>query len=81
LSIEERDAGGASSPTAHAGENGYVLLAPGTDREQARGMIYESMAPGDVLRRFNPKPRNTHTTQRFPILNTFLNALAMFFNA
>ena len=34
---------------AQAGENGHVILRPGTEREEVTGMIYESMAPGDVL--------------------------------
>ena len=31
------------------GENGHVILRPGTDREEVTGMVYESMAPGEVL--------------------------------
>jgi N-methylhydantoinase B len=31
------------------GDAGYVTLRPGTDREERTGMVYESMAPGDVL--------------------------------
>ena len=31
------------------GENCHVILRPGTDREEVTGMIYESMAPGEVL--------------------------------
>ncbi len=31
------------------GGNGHVVLRPGTDREEVTGMVYESMAPGDVL--------------------------------
>ncbi|MEM7343258.1 MAG: hydantoinase B/oxoprolinase family protein [Chloroflexota bacterium] len=31
------------------GGNGHVILRPGTDREDVTGMVYESMAPGDVL--------------------------------
>jgi N-methylhydantoinase B len=32
-----------------AGENCHVILRPGTDRQQVTGMVYESMAPGEVL--------------------------------
>ncbi len=31
------------------GANGYVVLRPGTDRETVTGMVYEAMAPDDVL--------------------------------
>ncbi len=31
------------------GENGHVILRPGTGREEVTGMVYESMAPGEVL--------------------------------
>ena len=31
------------------GTPGSICLRPGTDREQVTGMVYESMAPGDVL--------------------------------
>ncbi len=31
------------------GENCHVILRPGTDREQTTGMVYEAMAPGEVL--------------------------------
>ncbi len=31
------------------GENCHVILRPGTDREQITGMVYEAMAPGEVL--------------------------------
>ena len=31
------------------GDAGYVLLRPGTDRELKTGMVYEAMAPDDVL--------------------------------
>jgi N-methylhydantoinase B len=31
------------------GDAGYVLLRPGTDRELRTGMVYEAMAPSDVL--------------------------------
>ncbi|MEM7030439.1 MAG: hydantoinase B/oxoprolinase family protein [Chloroflexota bacterium] len=31
------------------GGNGHVILRPGTEREEVTGMVYESMAPGDVL--------------------------------
>lgn len=31
------------------GGNGHVIVRPGTTREEVTGMIYESMAPGDVL--------------------------------
>jgi N-methylhydantoinase B len=31
------------------GENGQVILRPGTEREEVTGMIYESMTGGDVL--------------------------------
>jgi N-methylhydantoinase B len=31
------------------GAPGSICLRPGTDREQVTGMVYESMAPGDVL--------------------------------
>lgn len=31
------------------GENGHVILRPGTEREEITGMVYESMAPGEVL--------------------------------
>ena len=31
------------------GGNGHVILRPGTEREDVTGMVYESMAPGDVL--------------------------------
>jgi N-methylhydantoinase B len=31
------------------GDAGYVTLRPGTDRELRTGMVYESMAPDDVL--------------------------------
>ena len=32
-----------------AGENCHVILRPGTEREQVTGMVYEAMAPEDVL--------------------------------
>ncbi len=32
-----------------SGENCHVILRPGTDREQTTGMVYEAMAPGEVL--------------------------------
>jgi N-methylhydantoinase B len=31
------------------GENGYVVVRPGTEREEVSGSIYESMAAGEVL--------------------------------
>jgi N-methylhydantoinase B len=31
------------------GENCHVILRPGTEREQVTGMVYETMAPGEVL--------------------------------
>ena len=31
------------------GENCHVIVRPGTDHERVTGMVYESMAPGDVL--------------------------------
>jgi N-methylhydantoinase B len=31
------------------GENGHVILRPGTEREEITGMIYESMTGGDIL--------------------------------
>ena len=31
------------------GENGYVRLRADSDREEATGMVYESMKPGDLL--------------------------------
>jgi N-methylhydantoinase B len=31
------------------GENCHVILRPGTEQEQVTGMVYESMAPGEVL--------------------------------
>jgi N-methylhydantoinase B len=31
------------------GDAGYVLLRPGTNRELRTGMVYETMAPNDVL--------------------------------
>lgn len=33
----------------HTGENCHVILRPGTDQEQTTGMVYEAMAPGEVL--------------------------------
>ncbi len=33
----------------HTGENCHVILRPGTDQEQITGMVYEAMAPGEVL--------------------------------
>ncbi len=33
----------------HTGENCHVILRPGTDQEQITGMVYEPMAPGEVL--------------------------------
>ena len=33
----------------HTGENCHVILRPGTDQEQVTGMVYEAMAPGEVL--------------------------------
>ena len=33
----------------HTGENCHVILRPGTDHEQTTGMVYEAMAPGEVL--------------------------------
>ena len=33
----------------HTGENCHVILRPGTDQEQTTGMVYEPMAPGEVL--------------------------------
>ena len=37
------------SAGGHEGENCHVILRPGTDKEQTTGMVYEAMAPGDVL--------------------------------
>jgi N-methylhydantoinase B len=34
---------------AKEGENGHIILRPGTDRETLTGAVYEQMAPHDVL--------------------------------
>ena len=34
---------------AKDGENGHIILRPGTDRETVTGAVYEQMAPQDVL--------------------------------